>query len=360
MSIRLPLVILPLIALASDALAQTEFVRGHIYVAMNDRAEGDCNFDGMDWILRIAPESGTVEVFADTTDGLCDVNGLRFTPDGTKLLALTEAYYGNYAGYVLAFNPDGTSEIILDSSDGVMFAGSNALAFDMGGDLYLLGYPSILRYDGVSGPPSAFTDPMQSLINTKGALEFAPNGDLYFGPQNGSILRFTPDGQPSVFDTVGTNSLTVDQFGNVSTVRGGSIFRYDCGNPSSKIPILTGLNSSTHSAVAFSADASILYAGVPCFVYAVDPTNGNYSVIADLRHLQTQPGCRIRGMTVFAPTVFGDIDADGDVDLRDAAIMQNCHGGMASATDCSCVPTDLNSDLQFNLLDWNSFVVALN
>ena len=95
-----------------------QFVRGHIYVSVSE-GEG-CDLGGREWIVEIDPATGDWSVFADSflDEGICDVSGLRFTPDGTRLLALNSGHYLKFidGGWVTSYRADGTGEIILDAS----------------------------------------------------------------------------------------------------------------------------------------------------------------------------------------------------------------------------------------------------
>jgi len=63
-----------------------EFIPGHVYIAVEDLEP--CDFGFEEWIIEIDPDTGESTIFADPSDDLCVVNGLRFTPDGMKLRAL--------------------------------------------------------------------------------------------------------------------------------------------------------------------------------------------------------------------------------------------------------------------------------
>jgi len=344
--------------LTGPVIAQTSFTRGHIFVAVKEPEA--CDFGGREWIVEIEPNTGDSWVFADSDDGLCVVSGLRFTPDGTKLLAANAGHLSPVSdgGWIQAFNPDGSSEIILDQNDGLARPyGANALAFSMEGNLYLLtGHNfNLLKLSGSSGSATVFADASDG-VDSRGALDFAPNGDLFYG-RGDAILRFSPNGVSQPFDIAGHMSLVVDQMGNIFAAGGGSVFRYDCENALSEHTIATDF-SPFAAALAVSPDGRTVYLGSIGSVYGIDAVSGSPLLEVDLSYL-TNFIVFSAGMTVFAPWVFGDVDADGDVDLLDASTIQSCHG-WAVTNDCRCIPSDLNKDNEIGLLDWQDFVIAMS
>ena len=132
---RTPLAVLcTTLLLVSGASAQ--FTPGHIFVAVH---QGESCLHGEDGIIEIDPTTGQWSIFADGADGICDISGLRFTPDNRRLLCLNADSPGTNLGSILAFSPDGTHEVILDGSDGLGTpTGGNGLAFDADGNLYVV------------------------------------------------------------------------------------------------------------------------------------------------------------------------------------------------------------------------------
>jgi len=116
--------------------AEPEFTFGHIYLSIID-LEG-CGMGYIDKLLDIDPGTGEFTIFADSeSTPVCYPTGLAFTPDWKDLLSTNES--NDDTGYVLSFGPDGAWSILYDQDDVVSLPyGSNCLAFDEAGWLYLL------------------------------------------------------------------------------------------------------------------------------------------------------------------------------------------------------------------------------
>ena len=63
------------------------------------------------------------------------------------------------------------------------------------------------------------------------------------------------------------------------------------------------------------------------------------------------------GNSAIAPD--GDFDADGDLDLTDAALLQRCFGLPTGGGDPRCAGGDLNNNGRIDLLDLSGMIVAL-
>ncbi|MFQ5413774.1 MAG: dockerin type I domain-containing protein [Phycisphaerae bacterium] len=61
---------------------------------------------------------------------------------------------------------------------------------------------------------------------------------------------------------------------------------------------------------------------------------------------------------IITTAVAADLDADGDVDLNDAALFQNCFTGQGAAVPPACEPADLNADGAVDLTDHALFLTA--
>lgn len=276
----------------------TGFVRGHIFVAVSE-AES-CDLGGREWIIEIDPVSRAWSIFADSESGLCIVNGLRFTPDGGRLLAANAG-----RNQILAFHPDGTNEVILDSSDGVFSpVGANCLAFDRGGDLYVLNAESstILRFPRDGPGATVFADYGDG-IDDRGALEFSPGGDLFYaGDLAEAIIRINPAGQASIFDdNVGFRSLAFDDRENLFAAGGSAVYRYDGPGPDPTTRRLLAGGFCCESAIALSPDGRTLYfaEGVGR-AHAIDPDTGASRLIADFSELSGGGAVCARGNRVCA------------------------------------------------------------
>ena len=267
--------------------AHAQFTPGHIFVSV--QSSEPCRAEFAEAIFEIDPTTGDVSIFADRDDGICGVNGLRFTPDGTRLLTLNSGPSGGGSSSIRAFNPDGTSEVILDGSDGISSPlGVNGLAFDKAGDLYVVnaGNHRIMRFPGGVGPGVVFADVTDG-ISRPGALDFAPNGDLFYASDSDNpILRISPDGVASIFDSDAPrplSSLAIDRAGNLFVGhRGGYIFRYDNGVPNSLRALASGFDQGAMP-LAVSPDQSVIYfAEKHGKVYRVDAEDGTTTLLADM------------------------------------------------------------------------------
>jgi hypothetical protein len=277
----------------------TGFVHGHIFVAVTE-AEA-CDFGGREWIVEIDPDTGIWSVFADSDDGLCVVSGLRFTPDGSRLLAANAGHLlpSNDGGWIQAFNPDGTSEVILDASDGLNRPfGGNCVAFDSGGDLYVVSAQNnrILRFPRDGSPAVVFAD-VSDGINGRGALEFSPFADLFYSAASGGdIRRINPAGQATFFTRPGFPSIAIDDEENLFAGSGG-VVRWDGPGPilaTGRI-LADGFNAGV---IALSADAELVYlAEQPGRLHTIDAESGAASLLADFSALSALP----RGATVYIP-----------------------------------------------------------
>lgn len=338
------------------------FRRGYIYVTY---AESEaCDFGGREWIVEIDPSDGSWRIFADSDDGLCGASGLRFTPSGDKLLVVNFGHVinGLDGGWIQAFNPDGTSDIILDASDGLRSpSGANALDFDRDGNLYVLSGDTqqILRFPGNGGPATVFADNSDG-ITFQGALSFAPNGELFFGSSRSlAILRILPDGQSLLFDDVGLLSMDVDQCGNLYSVRGDGVFRYEQLDGESRKLLTAQFPNVGSKAIASSPDGREVYlAQLLGEVYRIDPNDGSASMFVDLTPELTRGAATPYGMAVFAPRVPGDSDGDGDVDLRDATTLQRCWTD-GEIMDLCCHDVDMNGDARLDAADGAAFLPVL-
>lgn len=344
----------------TNAGAPSSFQRGHIFVAGSELEA--CDLGGREWIIEIDPKSGTWSVFADSyaDPNICLISGLRFTPDGSQLLAMNFGHYFSDGGWIQAYNPDGTSERLLDESDGLSNpSGANGLVFDSQGDLYVVsGALEILRFPAGGGSPSVFADADDG-ISFQGALDFAPSGNLYYARRIGGTLQFTPDGESSLFDNMGTRAMTVDRYGNVYTLHTNGVHKFNCEDPSTKHVLTPELGAGGASVIASSGDGELYLAQVGQKVFAIDPTSGDFALIADFGSLPGLP-LDLSGIAVFAPQVFGDVDGNGAVDLRDVAMLGECFGWARSTSAfCRCAPADLDGDGAVGLIDWSVLADAL-
>lgn len=295
------------------------FTSGHIFVSVQHPEP--CRIDFPEAIVEIDPTTGDMSVFADFDDGICNVTGLRFTPDGRRLLLLNYGRSGTL-GWIQAFNPDGTSEVILDVSDGISRpAGVNGLAFDTDGNLYVAdsGASKILRFPGGAGPGIVFADAADGIVG-QGALDFAPNGDLFYAsdPAN-TIIRINPDGVAFVFDPdapTNTHTMAIDRAGNIFIgLGGGAILRYDNGDPNTLRLLATGFTQGA-MALAVSPDQSVVYFAehIDGKIYSVDAEDGTTTLLANMSELPFAIGSlHPTGMAVYVPNVIPAVSPWGIV-----------------------------------------------
>ncbi|MCH7703349.1 MAG: hypothetical protein IID37_16860 [Planctomycetes bacterium] len=245
MKIRInPVVLVCALAVATTCVAG-EFIPGHVYVTLRELEA--CDFGGMEWIVEVDPATGETSIFADTVkDGICRANGLTFTPDGSFLRLANWGHLWD-GGWIHQFDADGNATIVLDVRDGLAKPeGWNCVAYDTSDNLYIVNdYSSeILRFPADGGPATVFADITDGIIY-RGALAFAPNGDLFFtGESAEAIIRIPPDGESSVFDILSVetgegfpHNLAFDTKGNLFAVTRShiapgnhlvyAIYRYD-------------------------------------------------------------------------------------------------------------------------------------
>jgi len=185
---------------ATHGLGQPDisFRAGHIYLSISESEPCDQGGMGREWIVEINPWTGARTIFADSDDGICAISGLIFSRDGRRLLLINSGHVSPFdGGWIQSFSPDGTSEIILDETDGFLRPrGSNGIAFDRNGDLFVVSASDskIIRFPKGQGPGIVFADSSDGIVG-RGGLAFAPNGDLFYGSgATNKILRITPTG----------------------------------------------------------------------------------------------------------------------------------------------------------------------
>jgi len=371
-----------------------EFVPGHVFVAV---AEGEsCEMGGQEWIVEIDPVTGENWIFAEASEDndLCDISGLAFTPDGTKLRLLNE---GNYLtgidGWIVEFDAEGNSETVLDESDGLGSPlGFNGIAYDAIGDFYVLNtIPSeVLRFPADGGEATEFADSDDGVFGW-GGISFAPNGDLFYASEvTDEILRIGPDGSSSFFDSLdlgdggddptgiaindqGSIFVTANSHYDGGIARVYALYRYDDYDPASRQLLAEGFveNAGYFSTpIAFSGDQRELYFAMAAswdivpggsVLYTVDPDTGSYSLITTLSALEPSDLYTIpKGIAVYSSPPSnacpGDVNDDGSVDPFDVGDVLS-YFGCVVGTGSACDASDTNSDGAVDPLD-AGFVLA--
>ncbi|MCH9033157.1 MAG: hypothetical protein IID42_01470 [Planctomycetes bacterium] len=343
---RMALTVCMALVFGSGARGEDQFTPGNIFVS-GVIGEG-CNFGGDDIIVEIHPITGPFNRVASREGGLCTVSGLRFTPEGDRLLALN----AGHSGFILSIAPDESNSVLLDASDGLNRPfGANGLAFDAAGDLYVLntGDSTILRFPAGGGPGTVFADFNDGILG-RGALDFAPNGDLFYcGDLAGAVIRITPEGESSVFDdtVLFPSSLVFDLHGNLfvvgASLEGRTIYRYEGRDPNARSVVANGFLgvAGVPSPLAVSPDGSELYLfEISGIIYGIDAEDGTRRIIGDLTdfHLFATP----TGITVYTPPeATGSCCEDGSGVCTNDLTHTECEGSGrrygGDGTDCGTI-----------------------
>jgi len=398
MKIRInPVVLVCGLTVATTCVAG-EFVPGHVYIAVEELEA--CDFGGQEWIIEIDPDTGESTIFADSSDDLCVVSGLRFTPDGMNLRALNAGHLNPFdLGWVLEFDGQGAGNRILDGDDGLSRpVGFNGLAFDTAENFYIVnpGHSEILRFPADGAEATVFADFDDGIVG-RGALDFAPNGDLFYaGEFIEGVLRITPEGEGILFDTlIGGDegfpqNVTFDSDGNlfVGTFSHAptneahhlryAIYRYDSTgprsppDPDSRRLLVAGFADNAASlpaALTYSPERGALYFAVQDssfpddgVLYAIDPVTGDYDVVADFSALADLAYFVFpTGIAVYPEPLpelcEGDANLDGTVDPLDSGFVLARFGCAVGVGDDDCDAADQNGDGAVDPLDVG-FVLA--
>ncbi len=292
------------LALVVGGAAYGQFTPGHVFVSYP--ATDFCSHGiKRDQIWEIDPETGDASLFAELSPEECGfLSGLAFTPDGTRLRASLWIKQ-----QILEFDAQGNMSVALDSSDGITGPrGTNNMTYHSNGDFYVVaGASRIMRFPPGGGAGTIFADSNDGLISG-GPIAFTADGDLYFGNQElgNFLLRITPEGDASLFEDYGNTlditAITSDDAGNlyvgvVGTVT-NEIYRYDAANPWSKTVLASGGPFVLGFAMAMSPDQTQIYVATTTDeLFALDPVNGAFTLLADL----TQEGVSVPAGIAVAP-----------------------------------------------------------
>jgi len=233
------------LVLALGGAAFAEFTPGHVFVSYPAGKLCAGGFATWDQIWEIDPATGENRLFVELSGDDCGiVSGLAFTPDGSRLRASLLL-----KNQIVEFDSQGRMTVLYDSTDGISGPfGFNNLAYDrqQPPNFYVLnaGTGKILRFPPDGGAPTVFADSSDGILG-RGAIAFAPDGDMYFANLAGGwyVQRITPEGDGFLFEDYGNLicpvAVTADDAGSVyigltRTNGQGDLLRYEAGDPASK------------------------------------------------------------------------------------------------------------------------------
>ena len=286
-----------LLACSTLASAQT-FEPGDVYV-------GSCGGN----VYRYEPATGAVSLFA-STPGDC-ATGIGFNGPNSMLVL---KFVGNE---VVQFDSAGNGTVVLDASDGLLGPyGQNAVAIDGLGRLYFGNSDNgtIVRSAGDYSGAVTFADYSDGIGRPEG-LAFSAGGDLFVANRgtSGQILRITPDGTASVFDTVAEQefySIAIRNNGDLYAASNtGSIYRYGSGLVSKRV-LLTRVVPSQPS-IAFNDSGSRLYQAGGTELRRIDPDTGEQTLLAtfpeDVLGIGVVPPKRLRPGDIYVGSCDGGV-----------------------------------------------------
>jgi len=282
------------LVLALGGASYAEFVPGHVFVSFP--AGKFCGGGGASWdqIWEIDPKTGESSLFVELRGEDCGyVSGLAFTPHGSRLRASLLL-----KNQIVEFDSEGHMTVLYDSTDGINGPlGFNNLAYDrqQPPSFYVLNASAgnILRFPPDGSPPTVFADSGDGILG-RGAIAFAPDGDLYFANLSGGwyLQRITPEGDGFLFENYGNLicpvAVTADDAGDVyiglTRANGqGDLLRYHAGDPASKEVLATGFPFILTWVMTMSPDQSLIYAAtVTDALYGFNPTTGATTFLAQV------------------------------------------------------------------------------
>lgn len=332
------------------------FVPGRVFI--EELEPEACHLpEANNWLVAVDPETGEAWDVADRVDGLCNNNGLRFTPDGSRLLILNLG-----RNEILGVDAAGEVTVAYDGEAGLGGPfGRNGLDFDDGGNLFVANeyWPRILRFPPGNAEASVFVDPGDG-----GALAYDGAGGFFFGIGTGTLLWITPDGIITTFDTLGprayADSVTVDRRGNVFVAGGGKLFRYDNADATTQRLLYSGfVTPGGDVAIAMSPDDASVYVSDADSLWAVDAISGERRVIYD----SPWPRWGGRGIAVYDPPRPGDVNCDRRVDNGDidafVLALTDADAYAAQFSWCRRDLADVNGDTLIDAEDIDPFVARL-
>jgi sugar lactone lactonase YvrE len=271
-------------ALWSGALpAAGDFIPGYLYVS--DAPPKPCGIGGFrERVWEVNPTTGAARVFAEVPVPLCGaIWKVAFTPDGEYLRVSMP--FGNT---VVEIDGNGQATLALSGANGLRTP--SGLAYGADESFFVVNSINIVRFPAGSTQPTVFAGRKQG-VRFPGAIALAPDGDVYYGSlgQDRKILRFSPTGEPTFFDSwPGPGSvldLAVDSQGTLyalSGVRGGELYRYAQGDPAARKLFASGFMPGVGStSLVLSPDERTVFVGGNGVVVAVDTFSGAARIVND-------------------------------------------------------------------------------
>ncbi len=347
-----------ILSLGASALAGDGwFVPGRVFI---EELEPEACYrpDKNNWLVAVDPTTGEAWDVADRDDGLCNNNGMRFSPDGQFLRILNLG-----RNNVLALDQFGTTTLVYDTTDGLGGPfGRNGLDWDVGGFFFVANEYSfeLLRFPPDGGTATVLADIDDGVSG--GPVACAPNGDVYYGDRG--VWRITPAGDAILFDTLGPNrfalSIAFDRVGNLFVAFNGAIYRYRGVDASTRQVIATGFYPlDGNLAIAISPDDSVVYAADANALYGVDAQTGDRWLIHDTPY----PRIGGRGIAVYDPPRPGDVNCDRRVDNGDidafVLALTDPDAYAAQFSWCRRDLADVNGDTIIDAADIDPFVARL-
>jgi hypothetical protein len=292
-----------LLLAAAANTARPDFIPGHVYVARP--SVESCNNPNFppDQIWDIDPATGQAGLLLTVPVSLCgNIRGLAFTPDGAGLRAGMFLH-----NVVIETDGEGGLTVPLSGANGLGGPwGQNSIAYDQAGNFYVSNFnETILEYAPGSAMPTTFADSADG-VGQGGPLAFAPNGDLYYGRVSGTtaVLRFTPQGEPTVFASFGHQNLQSvavasngDLYVFVATL-GGQLYRYPGGDAANQQTVASGaFATGAPASIALAPGEQSLYVATPAALYSVNVTTG---LVTDIPVMGAN-GVGGAGIAVFVP-----------------------------------------------------------
>jgi hypothetical protein len=343
---------------AFSAAYANEFVPGEIFISVHG-PEG-CLAQA-DWIWRVDPSTRVVSEFAAVEDGLCDSNGLRFTPDGRFLRVLNLS-----SATVLDLDSAGAGQVVLGPENGLGGPyGFNGLDWDAQGNFYVADYSPgrVMRFRprGALPEQSWFTPYYRG-----GALICTPGGEVFYS--YGDVYRVTSTGI-ELFDQLRPEAfaygLAVTRSGHLLVATRDAILRYANAQADRRSTVLPGLASLGAVAIALAGDDRTLfranygYGSTPSALLAIDIETGTYEEVYRL------PAFRYAGLgiAVYIPAIRGDMNCSRRLDNFDidpfVVALTDPAAYAANFSWCDRNLADINDDGAVDNFDIDPFVLAL-